>query len=282
MSIRIITDSTSYIPQSVCKENNISVISLNVIMNGKSSREIDLKNEEFYDEMDKLPELPTSSQPSIDEAYQEFKKLASEGHDIIGIFISSDMSGTYSSMNLVKGMILEEYPNINIQIVDSRTNCMQMGYIVLEAARTASEGKSFEEVLKVIDYTISHSKFLFVPDTLKYLKRGGRIGGASALLGSILQIRPILTVEDGKTTVFEKVRTKKKAVDTIVNKVVSEVTQKGLGEVAVHHINAEQEAKEIADRLTSVLNSEIAIISIGAIIGLHVGPGSIGVVYHTR
>ena len=192
------------------------------------------------------------------------------------------MSGTYSTMHLVKEMVQKDYPNTNIEIVDSKTNCMQMGYIALQGAKAAKEGKSMEEVLQVINNTINKSKFLFVPDTLKYLKKGGRIGGASALLGTILQIRPILTVEDGKTTVFEKVRTKKKAVNTIMDKVVSDINTNGSGEVIVHHINCEKEGKEIAERLSKELNIDVTVQSIGPVIGLHVGPGSVGVAYYTR
>ena len=282
MSIKIITDSTSYIPLKLREKYDISVVSLNVIINDKSYREVELKNEEFYREMDKLNDIPTSSQPRMEESLNIFTKIAKEGHDIVGVFLSSDMSGTYSTMHLVKEMVQKDYPNTNIEIVDSKTNCMQMGYIALQGAKAAKEGKSMEEVLQVINNTINKSKFLFVPDTLKYLKKGGRIGGASALLGTILQIRPILTVEDGKTTVFEKVRTKKKAVNTIMDKVVSDINTNGSGEVIVHHINCEKEGKEIAERLSKELNIDVTVQSIGPVIGLHVGPGSVGVAYYTR
>lgn len=282
MSIKIITDSTSYIPLKLREKYDISVVSLNVIINDKSYREVELKNEEFYIEMDKLNDIPTSSQPSMEESLNIFTKIAKEGHDIVGVFLSSDMSGTYSTMHLVKEMVQKDYPNTNIEIVDSKTNCMQMGYIALQGAKAVKEGKSMEEVLQVINNTINKSKFLFVPDTLKYLKKGGRIGGASALLGTILQIRPILTVEDGKTTVFEKVRTKKKAVNTIMDKVVSDINTNGSGEVIVHHINCEKEGKEIAERLSKELNIDVTVQSIGPVIGLHVGPGSVGVAYYTR
>lgn len=126
-----------------------------------------------------------------------------------------------------------------------------------------------------------NSWFLFVPDTLKYLQKGGRIGKASALLGGILQILPILTVENGETTVFEKVRTKKKAVDVIVNKVVEDCSKNEIGGVIVHHINAEEEGKSLSERLEEKLNIHINIKSIGPVIGSHVGPGCIGVAYFT-
>ncbi|MGG7179290.1 DegV family protein [Clostridium paraputrificum] len=282
MGVKIITDSTGYIPKELVDEYDISIVSLNVVLNGESYREVDLDNVEFYKMMDESGEIPTSSQPSMDELLKLFKAKVSNGDDVVGIFLSSDMSGTYSSSHLVKEMVLEEYPDARIELIDSRTNCMQMGFQALQAARAAKEGKSIEEVVSVAKKVIDTSRFLFVPDTLKYLKKGGRIGGASALFGTILQIRPILTVERGQTTVFDKVRTKKKAVDTIVNKVIKDIDANGLGEVIVHHINCEDEGLELAKRLEEKLGRAVGIQSIGPIIGLHVGPGSIGVAYYTE
>ena len=137
-------------------------------------------------------------------------------------------------------MVLEEYPNAKIEIIDSMTNCMEMGFQVLQGAKAAEEGKDIDEVINVINKVKSRGKFLFIPDTLKYLKKGGRIGGAAALVGSILQIKPILTVTDGMTTVFEKVRTKKKAIEVIENKVIKDMEEDGMGDLIVHHINCEE------------------------------------------
>lgn len=282
MAVKIVTDSTSYISKDEAKSLDISIVSLNVVLNGQSFREVDLDNNTFYKEMDKSGEIPTSSQPSMDEMLNTFKSIAKDGNDIVGIFLSSKMSGTYSTAHLIKDMVKEEYPNVKIEIVDSTTNCMEMGYQAIQAARAANEGKTIDEVLSVVKYTAERSRFLFTPDTLKYLKKGGRIGGAAALFGTILQIRPILTVEDGVTTVFDKVRTKKKAVDTIIKKVLSDIEEKGIGEVIVHHINCEDEGRELASKLQEALNVKVTIQSIGPIIGLHVGPGSIGVAYYTK
>ena len=282
MSVKLVTDSTCYIPEELVKKYHISILSLNVIMGHDSYREVELDNVNFYKKMDEIQDIPTSSQPSMEECVQKFKEIAKEGHDIIGVFISAEMSGTYSTAHLVRDMVLEEYPDTKIQLIDSRTNCMQLGYEVLTGARAANVGKSIEEVVSIIEETRDKSRFLFVPDTLRYLKKGGRIGGASALFGSILQIKPILTVEDGKTTVFDKVRTKKKAVDAIIDKVVLDIQQRGIGEVMVHHINCEDEGKAIAERLEEKLNISVGVQSIGPIIGLHVGPGSVGVAYYTN
>ena len=282
MAVKIVTDSTSYISDELIKEYDISVVSLNVLLNGISYREVELNNKNFYEEMDKSDDIPTSSQPNIEEFSKVFKSIAAKGDDIVGIFISSEMSGTYSTAHLIKKMVVEEYPNTKIELVDSCTNCMQMGYQVLQAAREAKRGEEIENVVKIAKRTIETSKFLFVPDTLKYLKKGGRIGGASALFGTILQIKPILTVDDGKTTVFDKVRTKRKAIDTIVKQVLLDIKDRGLGEVIVHHINCEEEGLEVANRLKEELKVDVKVGEIGAIIGLHVGPNTIGVAYYTQ
>ncbi|WP_143316730.1 DegV family protein [Clostridium sp. HBUAS56017] len=282
MAVKLVTDSTSYIPKELVEKYDISVVSLNVILNGKSYKEVELNNEEFYKEMDVSEDIPTSSQPGIDDLVKAFKEKVSKGHDVVGIFLSSRMSGTFSSSHLVKEMVLEDYPNAKIEIIDSMTNCMQMGFEVLQAARIASEGREIGEVVSAALKVRENSRFLFVPETLKYLKKGGRIGGASALLGTILQIRPILTVENGETTVFDKVRTKKKAVEVIVNKVLSDIQNRELGEIIIHHINCEDEGKELAKRISEKLDVPVRVQYIGPIIGLHVGPGSIGVAYYTK
>ena len=280
--VKVVVDSTAYIPKEMLNENDISVVSLNVLLDGKSYREVDLENEFFYKKMDESNEIPKSSQPSIEEMKNVFLSIAKDGYDIVGIFISSKMSGTYSTAHLVRDIVLEEYPNTNIELIDSRSNCMEMGFSAIQAGRAAKKGESIEKVVEEAKKVINSSRFLFVPETLKYLKKGGRIGSASALLGTILQIKPILTVENGETSVYDKVRTKKKAVEVILKKVLDDMTERGLGEVIVHHINCEEEGLNLAKRLEKELKIPVKIQSIGAIIGLHVGPGSIGVAYYTK
>lgn len=259
MGIKIITDSTSYIPAEYIEKFDIKVVSLNVFMDDESFRELDLDNKTFYTKMDALSEIPKSSQPVPDEMLNVFKSIVENGDSILGIFLSSNMSGTYSSANLIKNMILEDYPNADINIIDSKTNCMQMGFAAIEAARLAIDGKSMDEVIDRTNKVLSNSKFIFSPDTLDYLKKGGRIGSASALLGSILQIKPILTVTDGTTSVFTKVRTRKKAIDKLVSTFFEEIDNKGLGDVIVHHINCEEEGLQLASYLEKKLNTTVKI-----------------------
>lgn len=281
MSIKILTDSTSYIDDNIKREFDIKVVSLNVKFEDVSFREVDIDNKDFYTMMEQKG-IPISSQPSVEELYNAMKAVVENGDDLICTFISSDMSGTYSTAHLAKQMILEENNNANIVIVDSRSNCMQLGYDAILPAKAAKAGKSMEEVKKVMMDTINRSRFLFIPDNLVYLKKGGRIGGANALIGNLLKIIPILTVEDGKTTVFAKVRTKKKAKISMVEKVIDDIERYGLGEITVHHINAYEEAKELADYIYEKLNVVVQICSIGPVIGVHVGPGALGIAYYTQ
>lgn len=282
MAIKIVTDSTSYISDEYIKKYDIKLVSLNVIINGVSSREIDIENEVFYEEIRNSKEIPKSSQPIPEEMLNTFREIVEDGDSIVGIFLSSKMSGTYSNANMIKDMILEDYPDAEIHILDSKTNCMQMGFAVIEAARTASEGKSINEVINAANHVINNSRFLFTPETLEYLKKGGRIGGAAALFGNVLQIKPILTVVNGETSVFKKVRTRKKAIEEIVKTVLEEIEAKGLGDIVVHHINCQEDGLKLAKALENKLGKKVDIQSIGPVIGVHVGPGSIGIAYYTK
>lgn len=282
MAIKIVTDSTSYIADEYIKKYDIKLVSLNVIINGVSSREIDIENEVFYEEIKNSKEIPKSSQPIPEEMLNTFREIVEDGDSIVGIFLSSKMSGTYSNANMIKDMILEDYPDAEIHILDSKTNCMQMGFAVIEAARTASEGKSINEVINAANHVINNSRFLFTPETLEYLKKGGRIGGAAALFGNVLQIKPILTVVNGETSVFKKVRTRKKAIEEIVKTVLEEIEAKGFGDIVVHHINCQEDGLKLAKALENKLGKKVEIQSIGPVIGVHVGPGSIGIAYYTK
>lgn len=282
MAIKIVTDSTSYISDEYIKKYDIKLVSLNVIINGVSSREVDIENEVFYEEIKNSKEIPKSSQPIPEEMLNTFREIVEDGDSIVGIFLSSKMSGTYSNANMIKDMILEDYPDAEIHILDSKTNCMQMGFAVIEAARTASEGKSINEVINAANHVINNSRFLFTPETLEYLKKGGRIGGAAALFGNVLQIKPILTVVNGETSVFKKVRTRKKAIEEIVKTVLEEIEAKGFGDIVVHHINCQEDGLKLAKALENKLGKKVDIQSIGPVIGVHVGPGSIGIAYYTK
>ncbi|MBU5483617.1 DegV family protein [Clostridium sp. MSJ-11] len=281
MAIKILTDSTSYIDKDIKEELDIQTISLNIIFKNESFKECDIDNDIFYKKMEQEG-IPTSSQPSIEELYHIMKDAVEKGDSILCIFLSSDLSGTYSAAHTVKNMILEKYENAKIEILDSRSTCMQLGFAAILAAKAAKEGQSLEEVKKIAEKNLKKSKFLFIPDNLEYLKKGGRIGGASALIGNLLKIIPILTVEEGKTTIYTKVRTKKKAIETMLDKLLKDANSCELVEVVIHHINCFNEAIELNKKIKEIFKLETKICDIGPVIGMHVGPGAIGIVYYTK
>lgn len=282
MSIKIVTDSTSYIPEDLRKKFDIQVVSLSINFDNETYLEEDIDNTTFYKKMNEAKNIPSSSQPSIQNFCEVFENLLLNNHKIVGIFLSSEMSGTYNTAMMAKNKMLEKYPQGIIEIIDSRSNCMETGFVVLAAARAVEEGLELDGVLNAAYRVLERTRFLFTPHTLDYLKKGGRIGGAGALLGTILQIKPILTVINGKTAVFDKVRTKSRAIDRILDVLTKDGQARGLERVAVHHIDSKAEGEAVAQRIMEQLNIEVPVYPIGPVIGLHVGPGTIGVVYQTK
>lgn len=282
MAIKIITDSTSYIPQSTIDALDIEVVPLSVNFDNQSYLETELDLSFFYERLSNMDKLPTSSQPSTDAMLQAFKKHVENGHEVVGIFISSEMSGTYSTAQLVKNMILETHPKASIEIIDSRTNCMEMGFVAISAATAAMEGKSMKEVIHAAHKRMGCTRFIFVPNTLEFLKKGGRIGNASSLLADILKIKPVLTVKDGFTTTLAKIRTQKKALQYMLDVFTEDIKQHGCFDAIVHHIHCPNEALDFAHLIAPITGKVPDIISIGAVIGTHVGPGTLGIAYCTE
>jgi DegV family protein with EDD domain len=273
MSIKIVTDSTAYIPKALLEQYDIRVISLSVLFGDEAYKETEISYDVFYKKLVESSDLPTSSQPILMEVQETFESVLREGHDLIGVFISSEMSGTYQSAVMISEELKAKYPDRKICMIDSRSNCMQLGLSVLKGAEIVSE--SFDTCVETIEYVISHSRFVFIPETLEFLKRGGRIGSAKALLSSMLQIKPILTVEDGKTSVINKVRTRKKAISALIDIFRRDQSQATITGGYVHHINCDEDAKDLSDKL----GESFDITAIGPVIGTHVGPGAIGIAY---
>lgn len=281
MGVRVMTDSTSYIDEEVINDLDIKVLSLYVSFQEESLKETEIENKEFYKMMEEK-EIPLSSQPTLGELYEGMVDVVSKGHDLLCIFLSSDMSGTYNSACKVREKVLEEYRDANIYILDSQSNSMQLGFASIVAARAAKDGKSIEEVTKIAEENINRSRFLFIPENLEHLKKGGRIGGGGALIGNMLKIIPVLTVENGKTAILKTVRTKTRAIKAMMEKMLEDNIKSGIKEIIVHHINCYDQAMELANKLKESLAIDVSIVDIGPVIGLHVGPGAIGIAYYTE
>lgn len=280
--IKLITDSTAYLPKALIGDYPIRIVSLSVLIDETVFIETETDNKSFYAKMAQGRTFPKSAQPSVDEMMKAFEEAVSEGYEVIGTFLSSEMSGTYQTACMVRVQLLEKYPNAQIEIVDSRTNCMQLGLCVLCGAELAAQGLPVEKVAQTMRDFVHRSRFVFLPETLDYLKMGGRIGGAQALMGNILQIVPILTVKDGRTEVLQKVRTRKKAVETLLQIALEDIKNYGLKHVVVHHIEAYEEGLALAQRLQEALNVQVLVVDIGPVIGTHVGPGAIGIAYDLK
>ncbi len=281
MAVKIVTDSTSYLNDDILNDLNINLLSLYVTFNEDSIKELEISNEDFYKKME-VEGIPISSQPSTGEMLELMESIVKEGDDLVCVFISSLMSGTYQSALMCKDMVLEKYPQAKIEIIDSTTNSMQLGYSAIVGGRLAKENHSFEDVVSAIKHTNKASRFIFVPDNLTYLKKGGRIGGAAALLGNAFSLTPILTVKNGNADTLQTVRTKKRAKRTMIEKLLEDHKKYNVKEVTVHHINVMDEAKSFLEEVKAEIDVPVTIASIGPVIGVHVGPGAIGLAYYTE
>ena len=281
MAVRIVSDSTNYIPSEDLTRLGISRVPLWVHDGDEMRPETEIDLAAFYRRLADTRTIPTSSQPSPEEFVRAFAEATADGSEALGVFISTKMSGTAQAAELAANMVREQHPGATIEVLDTESNCMQEGFAVLSAAEVAAQGGTIEECVHAARETMRRTRFLFTPHTLEYLSRGGRISGASALLGSLLQITPILTVDGGTTEVAGKVRTRTKALGEIASRMRSDIERCGLKRCVVHAIvdidEAERFGREFID---PVAGQRVPVLPIGPVIGLHVGP-AVGVVYET-
>ena len=282
MAVRVVTDSTSYIPAAESAELGINVVQLSATLGGVTRTEDEIDAEAFYRAMRQTGETPTSSQPTVASMVEAFESPVSEGHEVVAVLLSSKMSGTYETALMAREQVAARHPGARIEVVDSLSNCMEEGFAVLAAARVARDGGTVESAAAAARETTNRTRWLFAPASLEYLRMGGRIGNARALLGSLLQVRPILTVVDGVTSTVRSVRTQRRAMETIADMVALDSEKHGLADIVVHHILDVEEAEALADILSPRLGLRPRVQLIGPAIGLHVGPGTLGVVYETR
>jgi len=282
MPIKVVVDSTAYLTHEQLKAGDIQVMSLSVNFKEESLLETEVPYGYFYEKLRRSAELPTSSQPNVHQMNVIFEDILAQGNDLVVLTISSEMSGTYQTAHMLCEELKVQFPNRRIEIIDSRANCMQLGYQAVTAAELAMAGASMDEILIATHKVIKSTRFLFTLDTLEYLEKGGRIGKASALLGSLLNIKPILTVVDGKTDTMAKVRSHRKAIATIAEKVTKDVAAYGFKRACIHHIDNEEGIVLLKEALPKEMGIDFEVVSIGPVIGTHVGPGAIGIVYETK
>jgi DegV family protein with EDD domain len=271
MAVKIVTDSSADLPAEVVKELGITVIPLYVRFGDEVLRDrVDISEDEFYQRLQNDPVHPNTTQPGPQDFVDVYQRLAQGADGIVSIHISAKLSGTCSSALQAKGMVANE---CSVEVVDSETLSMALGLIVIAAARAAKAGKSLDEVEAVARQTIPKIRLLALLDTLKYLLLGGRIGKAKALLGSILNVKPILTLKDGEVVPAGQVRTRAKGMDKLFEFVEN---SKDTQELTVVHSTTPDEAQALAERLGSVFDEEKIMMSrLGPVLGVHIGPAAL-------
>ncbi len=274
--VAIVTDTTHYLPADLVAENEIHQVSLYVHWQDRDDREVDLPDfDGYYEHLRTAPDLPTTSQPSVGDFLAVYEPLLDAGHDIVSIHLSAGISGTYDSALAAKANLDEQGREGRIEVVDSSTACGGLGLVALAAAAGARAGEDVEAVVRRAKAARERLNLWFCIDTLEFLRRGGRIGAASAWLGTTLRIKPILKVEDQITPV-ERVRTSKRAFERLVDYLRSG-HEGGADAWVVQHIQSPDQAERLAERGREIFGSEpLFVAEIGPVIGTHVGPGLIG------
>ena len=275
--VAIVTDSTAYLPVEVIEQYNIHVVPLQLIWGEETFKDgVDIQPGEFYTRLQTADVMPTTSQPSAAEFKTLFEKLAAEGKDILAILISSGLSGTVASAVQAQKML----PEVRIEIVDSQTGAMALGMHVLEAARAAAEGENLAACKALAEGAQAKSGVVFAVDTLEFLHRGGRIGGAKRLMGTVLNIKPILEVKDGKVEALDSVRTRRKAHGRLLELIQERSQGRRLRYASAMHANAQDDAQKLLNELVERLDvGETFTVELSPVIGTHVGPGTVVLAY---
>ncbi|OWZ84177.1 DegV family protein [Natranaerobius trueperi] len=276
MTVHIVTDSTCDLPNEILEELNIHYVPLNVHFGEEGYKDkLELEANDFYKKLIENKESihPSTSQPSPGDFVSKYQEIANEEDVIISIHLSSKLSGTYQSANLAKDML----PNYDIRVVDSETASIAMGLLVIKAALEKDKGASSSEILEKIEKSKNEITLNFLVDTLEYLQKGGRIGKAQALVGTLLDIKPILTLTDGQITPLEKVRNKKKAIRKMLDFLYEEKGDQPVT-VGVLYSGSKEERNFLIDQIKQKFNcKKIIDHPFGSVIGVHVGPDALGV-----
>ncbi len=271
--IAIVTDSTSDLPKEIASFDNVNIIPLNVIFDEREYKDgVDIKPEEFYKKLEYSKILPRTSQPSPEDFLKLYKSLLEKYTDIISIHISSGLSGTVNAAVLASKKLSGK-----VHVIDSKSISIGIGILVVEVEKYIRNGLKVTEILELIKETRKNTEMLFTLNTLEYLKKGGRIGKVSSLLGSVLNIKPIIRVnEEGIYTPFSKTHTQKKAILVIERGLEKLVNGRKPVNLAIGHGLAFDAANKLKNNLENLFNIESTIFSqVGPVVGVHTGPGAI-------
>lgn len=275
--IAIVTDSTAYIPQQLINQYDIHVAPQVLIWGNETFQDgVDILPTEFYARLKTAKVMPSTSQATPGTFHRIYSKLIEQDYDILTILLAATLSGTISSAVQAKEML----PGANIEIIDSLTTAMALGFQVLEAAKAAQAGATLADCTNLAKRAQQHTGVVFAVDTLEFLHRGGRIGGANRFLGTALNIKPILEVVNGRVEAIERVRTRKKSLTRLVELVEERIAGRSPVYLATLHANAASEAEELLNEASARVNPSQKIFSeVSPVIGTHAGPGTLGLAF---
>jgi DegV family protein with EDD domain len=271
--IAVLTDSSAYMPPELVEQNGIHVIPLTIIWGSDMLLDgVDMTPDEFLERLANDPIHPSTTQPNPEDFTALFEKLAVDYDAIVVPVISDELSGTLNSAETAAAA----FDSVPVRVIDTRQASMGLGFAALAAARAADQGKSLDEVESAARGVASNTRIFFVVDTLEYLHRGGRIGGASRLFGSALNIKPLLHLHEGRVDALEKVRTKKKAVDRMLELAAQYANGRPVW-ASVIQAGAHGEAVELMRKVAKQFDChELHLASISPAISVHTGPGTVG------
>lgn len=280
MKTAIVTDSTAYLTKEEREMYNIHMIPLSVVLENESyEEEVTITSTEFYNKVREQGQLPKTTQPPIGKFVELFEELSKTYDEVITIHLSSGISGTYQGA-LQAGEMVD---NINVYGFDSEIACAPQGFYVIAAAKLAAEGKNAEEILQELEKKRETLNAYFIVDDLSHLQRGGRLSASAALIGGLLQIKPVLHFENKVIVPAEKIRTRKKAMKRAEELFVEANEKLGALEVAIIHANCEEDGQEWLDTLAQRYpQNEYKLSYFGPVIGTHLGERSIGLCWHKK
>ena len=272
--IHLVTDSTAYLPQALRETYDVHTASLKICVGDQTyDEEGGITKEAFYKLLADVSTAPTTSQPSAGEFMAIYEQLIDGQDEVISVHISEGLSGTVPSAQTAAQQMAPD----RIHVVDSQTSAVGLLIMVIAAGEAIAAGATCDEILIMLDQMVAQSCAYFMVETLEYLHKGGRINTASRFLGTLLNIKPILYMHEGKIQPLDKTRTSKKARQRVLDEVVNEIGERP-ARVAVAHIQAQEAAQDMAEAVKARLDCvSLHISEVGPVIGTHVGPGFLGV-----
>jgi DegV family protein with EDD domain len=275
--IAFVTDSTSYIPKDLLQQYPISVAPQVLIWGDEVFEDgVDIQPGEFYTRLKQAKIMPTTSQVSPKAFKEIFDRRLEEGYQVLTILVSEQLSGTLVSAFQARDLL----PGAPIEILDSRTTAMAMGFQVLAAARAAADGASLADCKAIAEKAREHTGVIFAVNTLEFLHRGGRIGGAARLFGTALKMKPILEVTGGRVEAIERVRTRSKSLNRLVELVEERIAGRQPVRLATLHANSHEDATTILKNTSDKVKAVESIFSeVSPVVGTHTGPGTVGIAF---